>query len=287
MSEQIKTDRITHFPPAPVVAHPVEIYTQIIYPQITAQDRPRVYTPGPITSGWYFAASKNMPQVIAENSIFATQFVEKQLLDEKRPVRLQTSSGEVSFADMHITVPHALGKCLYPAAGQEETQLKWGQFDYYIVWLMTIAGLEPTLAPHFAEALGKDVDISVINNLLGARETRITEVQKVFGNTIRFVKDNENRTKPVTGVVALPEPLTSHQEISIGSLLEAQVAKALNLPLKQLLINLDKLKTVMHEYDGLWDGLVAQWMLRELALSPSLKSEEVVVAADYRHLDPW
>lgn len=279
------SEQITKFPTSPVVDRPVSLYKQVVYPQLMQGGRPRIYTPGPITSGWWFNMSRDMGEVIGRNTDFALQFVNKHLLDHRRPVVLQLPNRRVPLDQTHITVPHALGKCIHPENGTKPKN--WGEFDYYIVWLMTMAGLDPSLAPSFAEALAKDIDTSVVSDRQGTRESRVNEVKKVHDNAVRFIRGHKNRTKPVLSVLALPEPALDHHEQSVGTELEAHFAQSLNLPLFQLQLNVHKLREVLHEYDDVWNGQVAQWLLRELADQPANHSEEVVFASQYRALNPW
>ncbi len=283
------SEQITKFPSraGTVIGRPEDLYANLVYPQIRDARFPLIYTSGPITSGWAFNYSKDMPEVIGQNSDFAVDFVTKQLLDRQRPIPISITGGPISIADTQITVPHALGKCLYTEIRPDNNHKRWGEFDYYIVWMLHQYGLQPDLAPQFAEAMGKNVDVDVVNDRLGPRDLRIKEVQTVYENTVRFMATHKNKTRPVVGVAALPEPALDHHEISVGATLEAYIAKSMNVPLQQLTLHLEPLRKVMDDYGELWKGPVAQWMLEELAKSPQSASTVAVTAEPFRQLDPW
>lgn len=278
------SENITLFPASPVVATPSELYSDVVYPQIR-QAQQRVYTPGPITSGWAIHTAPDVPTAIRMNAEFALGFAQKHLNNSKRPIHVTlTNQQPLNLAETHLTVPHALGACTYPNGEQR----KWGELDYYVVWLMTIMGLEPSLAVSFQSALSHQVAVEVINDHKPEnRSARTAEVKKVFANAVQFMRASINRTRPVNAVVALPEPIRPNQPVSIGTMLEAQYARTLELPLVRLLLHPEYLSAEVAE-DEFWHGPVAQWLIQEFAHQPSTNgSTSAITVTDYQHSEEW
>ncbi len=282
MAEQ----QITSFPQS-ITAHPVEVYREIVHPQISRVTGSRIYTPGPITSGWAFNLTREMADVIALNREFATKFVGNVLLNKQRPVIAQLPNLTIPLDQTHITLPHALGACDFPRNGSSETK-RWGEFNYYVVWMMTMMGLEPGLAGAFSIALEKDVDVNIVNDRHGIRTTRVAEVQKVFHNAVRFMSEHRKATSPATAIIALPEPAQDHHEVSVGTEFEAQSATAFGIPLAQFAVNAQNVIEAKSDPDPVWDGPVASWMLSQLANAPAqAESDQLVDVVAYRQMQPW
>jgi hypothetical protein len=277
------SENITTFPESPISAGPTELYADIVYPQIIKADR-RVYTPGPITSGWAIHITHDVPDVISMNAEFALKFARHHLSNRAKPIHVPLSDQPpLNLADAHLTVPHAVGSCKYPTGEQQ----KWGEFDYYIVWLMTMMGLEPSLATSFKTALAEGISIAAINDHRPeSRQTRTNEVKKVFANAVRFMQQSINRTRPVNAVVALPEPMRPGQPVSIGTKLEAQFARALALPLRRLLLHPQHLTAEMQS-NVFWKGPVAQWLLKEFAALPTNGATTGITVGHYQHSEEW
>lgn len=277
------SEKITAFPSSPVSIEPTVLYAEVVYPQISKADQ-RAYTPGPITSGWAIHIAPDVPTAITMNAEFALAFANRHLNNRERPIEIPLPNQKtLNLAEAHITVPHALGQCKYPTGEQR----KWGEFDYYVVWLMTVMGLEPSLAASFQVALADQVAVAVVNDHRPEnRQARTTEVKKVFANAVRFMRQSHNRTKPVDAVVALLEPIKPNQPVSIGTKLEAQFSRALNLPLHRLVLH-PEIITVESQSDDFWQGPVAQLLLKEFATLPSNGATTSISVSHYQHTEQW
>jgi len=262
-----------------IIASPSDLYTQVLAPQ-TKWHRPRVYLPGPITSGWAInipeIRQEGIGQVIKENAVFGVTFL-RILLQKNLPLSLPKTQ-ITDLKQAQLVIPHAIGQCAHPHQVDESNSAatppeSWKETDYYTIWLGWMLGVPSELIKCFSQEFLTGVLLTTLNDHHVDRSQRITEVAKVYQNTHEFFRAHRTDLNPISAAVTLPNPNPNTPTQSLGTGLERQVAQKLDIPLLQFMIHAEW-AIDDPDFQPLWLTSVGRWFVKELQKLPPVPNQD-------------
>lgn len=219
--------KIASFEHYPAQVTPVDLYTQF-YPQLIAEPD-HLYASGPISSGGAVRWREQNPQLPTSEIVKANLTFIHHLYELLKV--------QPDFKNRSIVSPHHLNARSYPDA---ETN-PWRDSDYLPFWMMTIFRLNPTKAPEYWDHTQASINTALMNDHHAPRPERVPQFSRLEQITLEYMSSNTTETKPVTGIIRLPD-----SSLSLGSTLEQRVAKQAGIPVHEVALNTDHSEFSIH-----------------------------------------
>jgi hypothetical protein len=171
---------------------------------------PRIFLSTTLTSGGYKKIESDLGVAMEKNIQLSLTFREMLL-----------TSGRVSTEEHLLIFPPNLGKV--PG---------WTQLDYNFFWLDIITGLKPEDAEKLETELRPQINEKEYNNHALSSEIRKHSYLKFIQGFYRLIKENQFEIDPVSMLIQLVDPKSS-----LGCYVEELLARSLNIPVSQVVIN--------------------------------------------------
>jgi hypothetical protein len=179
-----------------------------------------VYFCGPLTSAGAIRATEDRSAAFQQNVKVA------ETVSEALFPALQMEAADMR---LHLTVPGHIGVRAFA-----EDELKWGEGDYNLFWLMYLSGIDPVSARRFSTSQNVREAVAFINKKDKPRDSYKNTYQNLVDAFIAFVHNPQSGTRlnKLSKMVVLPD-----FQNSFGSQMEVRLAAGIGIPVEEVQFN--------------------------------------------------